>query len=491
MVEAQILEEIRNNRYMPVKVRPRIISALGAIRKNDGTQVRLIHDCSRPIGQALNDLAFKEKFRYQSIQDAIALIKPSSFIAKCDLSSAYRSVSLHPDDWNVSGIAWCFGQQSHTTFLIDKRLMMGASRAPFIFHQLSQAVCRIMESLGFPGVICYLDDFLVVRDNYRDCQLTLMTLMKVLRDLGFAINYKKLETAAKKVTFLGVELDTEELVMRLPDSKLERLLHEVHQVYQATSASKRDLQSLLGRLSWASLAIQGARPHLRRLLDRINRLQGPRHRTRITIEMKKDLAWWIAFARIFNGSVPMLDYRNHLSVSIDACSEGAGGFSGGDCYHLDWKDWPGAYEQHINYKEVLALEPALTLWAPSWANHVVDIYSDNQAAVAIINRGSCRDNPFVMDSLRRVFWLSAVYNIKLHAWYLEGTRNTLADACSRVPNRTAWTTLLRVLQQTFIPDNHSPCLFYFGTSSGRSNSTAYLVGPPLQGPLTPPTGERT
>jgi len=51
-VEAQILEEIENGRYIFSKTQPRIVSALGAIPKKNGG-VRLIHDCSKPSGMAV------------------------------------------------------------------------------------------------------------------------------------------------------------------------------------------------------------------------------------------------------------------------------------------------------------------------------------------------------------------------------------------------------------------------------------------------------
>ena len=61
-VENQIEVELSEQRYIicePI-CEPTIISALGAIRKSDGS-VRLIHDCSLPSGEALNDYAELEK----------------------------------------------------------------------------------------------------------------------------------------------------------------------------------------------------------------------------------------------------------------------------------------------------------------------------------------------------------------------------------------------------------------------------------------------
>lgn len=440
LVEKQIHLEIQNGRYLPVSSKPSLISALGAIPKQDSHQVRLIHDCSRPQGGALNDFAVNDPFSYQSVQDAVSFIKPSSYLAKVDLASAYRSVKIHPDDWKLAGLAWTFSGEVNPTVLIDSRLMFGAKKSPYVFHQLSQAVCRIMAYHGFPNVICYLDDFLVIGDSKTDCQAAFTYLLKLLRTLGFSINYGKLVGPTKVLTFLGIELNVNLMILRLPEEKLGKFLQEVNCMYNAKNASKRQLQSLVGRLSWACQAIQGGRPYIRRLLDRINTLKGPGHRTRITMEIKRDLAWWITFSRTFNGSVPMLDLRNHLSVSLDACSYGAGGFFGNQFYHLPWEAWEGTSDLHINFKEVLALEPALTLWGHQWANHRVHVHSDNQTAVAIINRGTSRD-PRVMQALRRIFWLSATYNISLVAHYYPGHANVLADACSRLPHPTAWATL--------------------------------------------------
>ena len=69
--EAQIVSEIENGHYKIVDDKPLIVSAIGAIPKRDSSKVRLIHDCSRPPGFAVNDFADTNHFKYQSIKDAI------------------------------------------------------------------------------------------------------------------------------------------------------------------------------------------------------------------------------------------------------------------------------------------------------------------------------------------------------------------------------------------------------------------------------------
>ena len=125
LVESQIRTEIANGRYVMATEKPKIISALGAVDKPNSQKIRIIHDCSRPKGSALNDFAVNWKFSYQSVQDAISFITPGCFLAKVDLSNAYRSVKINPADFNVSGLAWTFSGEDSPRIMIDTRLMFG------------------------------------------------------------------------------------------------------------------------------------------------------------------------------------------------------------------------------------------------------------------------------------------------------------------------------------------------------------------------------
>ena len=81
---------------------------------------------------------------------------------------------------------------------------------------------------------------------------------------------------------------------------------------------------------------------------------------------------------------------------------------------------------HINFKEAYAIYLAARCWGSLWANQHVVIKSDNQAAVAMINKGTTA-NPQVMEWLRDLFWLSAIYNFRITASYIPGVDNVFAD----------------------------------------------------------------
>lgn len=148
--------------------------------------------------------------------------------------------------------------------------------------------------------------------------------------------------------------------------------------------------------------------------DKIVMLSKPWHRTRVTKDMRADTDWWwIHYLHVFNGLTPMVECRPAAPVCIDACNSGTGAYYDGECLLPPWSAWPEAASLHINFKEVFSLEPAVTCWSPRWQNKKIFVHTDIQAAAAIINKTMCK-NKIVMQSLRRIFCCSAVYNVLLH-----------------------------------------------------------------------------
>ena len=428
-VEAQIKEELSNNRYAIVNNKPIIVSALGAIPKENG--VRLIHDASRPADKSLNNLWDKEPFSYSTLQEATDLIHPGSFLAKCDLKNAYRCVKIHPSNFPYTGLKWTFEGEATPTYMVDTRLPFGARRSPYIFNHLSQAVCRIMKARGYGAIVAYLDDFLIISDTYDECVRTRHTLMTLLRSLGFSINYSKVEGPSQCLSFLGLTLDTRAMTVKLPEAKLL----EIHQLLQALMSrpkvTKRELQRLAGKLNFATHAVYGGRFFIRRIHDVIARLRRPSHRTRVTAAMRADIQWWLDFMIQFNGTVEMLDPRPTAPIFTDACIAACGGVYGDKFVYFPWCLWPEVVPLHINFKETLAVEVAIRHFASEFRNKTIVVHCDSTAAVGIVNRGTSRD-PIVMASLRRIFWLCTSLNCRLHAVHLPGIENSNADLISRL-----------------------------------------------------------
>ena len=123
------------------------------------------------------------------------------------------------------------------------------------------------------------------------------------------------------------------MTLRLPQDKLCDIRRCLVGISRAPKITKRQLQSLIGKLNWATQVIHVGRLHLQHLLDRISGLRYPSHRIRVTRDMRADIAWWLGFMDCFNGLTKMVNTRPTAPLAIDACSEAAGAYYMGHAVH--------------------------------------------------------------------------------------------------------------------------------------------------------------
>ena len=383
----QILHEIGMGNYEVVSEPPDIISPLGVLEKPDGG-IRLIHDCSMPPGQAVNDYSTEEWHqRFARVDDAAALITEGCFMAKVDIQSAYRHVPISKHSQKVTGLKWQFG--SKTVYLRDTKLCFGSQMAPGIFHRLTQAVKRMLKRKGLNTTVVYLDDIFIKSNSFQECLDALNLVIGLLRKLGFHINWKKVTDPSTKIVFLGIEIDSVNMCLWLPDVKLNQIRADLSLFETRTRVSKKQLQFLAGKLNFCAGVVFGGRVFLRRIIDSINLLKGDNHKMKLSADIRADISWWQSFMSTFNGKSMLLDRQHIQSVFTDSCTQAAGGIYQGDWFYINWEiDWPFVSYLHINSKEILAAFLAICRWAPCWRNKRIFIHSDNMTAVSAINKGT-------------------------------------------------------------------------------------------------------
>lgn len=289
-----------------------------------------------------------------------------------------------------------------------------------------------MARKGFDLLVVYLDDFLIIAKSQEECARALLVLIQLLRKLGFAIHWGKVVDPTQKITFLGIELDSIGMCLRLPQGKLDIFREELQSFLSRKRATKRQLQSLAGRLSWAASVVKGRQVFLRRIFNKISLLPHGCHRTILSFEVREDIMWWSQVMQTFNGKARVLDSKPLECVFTDACDDAAGGSFGLDWFYFNWnQDWPEARNFHINEKEIVAVVLAAYRWAPFWRNKQVVVHSDNTVTVASLNKCTSR-NKVIMKCLRSLFWLSATYNFHLTSHFIPGVFNLAADSASRL-----------------------------------------------------------
>ena len=114
-------------------------------------------------------------------------------------------------------------------------------------------------------IVVYMDDFLICEESKDKCHKALITLIFLLRALGFSINWHNVVDPSQRITFLGIEICSISMYLRLPKDKLLSLREELALFLHRKRASKHQLQSLAGKLNWAAAVVYGGRVFLRRI----------------------------------------------------------------------------------------------------------------------------------------------------------------------------------------------------------------------------------
>ena len=103
-------------------------------------------------------------------------------------------------------------------------LPFGLRSACKIFNAVADAVEWILREVGVATVFHYLDDFLIIGAPHSDkCAQALSLLIYTFRELGLPIALDKLEGPIAALPFLGLELDSKLLEVRLPADKLAEI----------------------------------------------------------------------------------------------------------------------------------------------------------------------------------------------------------------------------------------------------------------------------
>ena len=408
-------------------------SPLGVIpKKNRPNKWRLITNLSAPEGYSVNDGIDKElsSVSYISVDNVVARILKlgrGALLAKMDIKQAYRNVPVSPEDRFLLGMCW------EGKVYVDTALPFGLRSAPLIFTALAEALLWIMRQRGATNTDNYIDDFVTAgAPDSQECEHNSTIMHETCEEVGLPAEPEKDEGPATSISFLGIELDTVALEIRLPAEKLERLRTELGKWRGKKACRKRDLLSLIGVLSHACKAVKAGRSFLRRLIDLSTVAKHLDHFVRFSRDARSDVEWWYQFSTLWNG-VSMMRAVGVSPMSATLTSDasgswGCGAFCGPHWFMLQWSE--SYLACHISAKELVPIVIAAVIWGKDWGGKTIRVWCDNIAAVSAINLGTSR-NQEAMHLVRCLAFIKAKLEFDLTAAHLPGVSNCRADALSR------------------------------------------------------------
>ncbi|XP_056617722.1 uncharacterized protein LOC130432405 [Triplophysa dalaica] len=417
------------------------ISPIGIATRKFSGKKRLIFDLSSPHGStfpSINSLIPIEEFslHYHNIDQAITLIKHAghgAWLAKVDITSAFKVMPIHPDFWHLFGIRW------RNKFYFSVRLTFGCRSSPKIFDMLSEAICWILSNnYAIPYLIHLLDDFLIISSPDSFPAAHLAKVQQVFKNLGVPLAPDKTSGPSTSIEFLGIKLDSLKFQASLPKEKIDRTILIASSLLSNPLCSKRELLSVLGHLNFAMRIIPQGRPFVSHLLSLASSAHALEDSLSISSSCLDELSLWIKFLRQWNGL--SFFYSDMASSPVDirlftdaAPSVGFGGFYQGRWFASTWPpqvlEIPYALASSALF-ELYPLVVAASLWGKEWSASSIIVHCDNEATVHCINKGRSH-SPAIMPFLRRLIWISACDQFILTAKHIPGSKNQIADALSR------------------------------------------------------------
>ena len=412
------------------------VSPLNSVPKPASDERRFILDLSWPSGSSVNDGISKEFYlgdpvtlTYPTVDDIAARIArfgSGCLLFKRDLKRAYRQLPVDPFDYPLLGYSW------RDSLYFDVRLPMGLRSAAMACQRVTQAVCFMLSQAGC-DVLSYLDDFMgIAAPSNAAPQYAFSGTL--LHSLGLQESSHKACPPSTQVTCLGVLFDTVAFTMSVTPARLQELKEHLLPLWLTKkSATKTELQSLIGKLSFVSKCVRPGRLFLTRILDTLRSLRRHHHRIKLSAEFRKDIHWWLRFISVYNGVslIPTELWSEPDGVfSTDACLNGCGGMSTDQYFHTVFPAELLLRFQTIHLLEASAIIVALRLWGHRWRGMRILVYCDNFSVVSSLNSGRVQDK-LLASCLREIWFLAAVHEFEIRARHLSSSENRGADLLSR------------------------------------------------------------
>ena len=285
------------------------------------------------------------------MDDVLAFLQPDDFTAVVDIKS------IHPDNKKYMGLRWDI--EGEEVFIEDSRLCFGLSLEPMAFNSISNFVYSVLTDLYNLQAVNNLDDFLVLGHTREEALLAQNIVINTLRYLGFYMSWAKV-TPPKVCRYLGLDIDSIEMELKLPKDELEKLISSVNKFKDKSSISKHELESLGGLLSHCSHVVDGGRTHSRRFYDLYKIvLDNNLKMIKLGLGAREDIKWWANFAETFNGKKKIIYPEYELPLVPDSSLKGFAIYKGEKWLAGLWDDSLKIGNDHCNH----------IISSPSWDHY--------------------------------------------------------------------------------------------------------------------------
>ena len=342
-------------------------------------------------------------------------------MATMDIARAYKNLMSDPIDWPLLCFQWEGG------YFCDITVPFGARASSFHMQSMANAIVDMLAHAGIKAYM-YLDDIIIVSPDRTKATADFNFARGLLEELGLPEAKDKAQPPAQRVKWLGIQIDSVEMSLAIPQDKLDQVISVVSKYTRARSITKKQLQSLIGHLVHVAKCVSPARLFIARLLEALRAAKGKY--INVNADMRADLRWFSEFCQGWNGKSYIPDPAPTREIFVDACLSGIGATDG----HIAYAGQVApVHDGSSNITELEALNVVVALHTflshRDEATHI-KIHCDNMAAVQVLQTGKGR-NKLLLDCARAAWMVQAVLGVHITYDHVPGKDNQVADALSR------------------------------------------------------------
>ena len=302
------------------------------------------------------------------------------------------------------------------------------------------AVATLLRNQGIP-IVFLTDDLFTCGATEEECQRHLDRAVEILLELGWRLQKDKITSPAQRMAFLGIVIDTIKRTLSITKEKLEHYSRTVQRAMADAVLGKltvKELESLLGKLSWYCEVLTAGRARLSRIRACIKGGGGyrPHPRTKVWFSdaAMEDMRWWASQLAQYAENPRFVPFwTDKPPVYCDIFSDASGDIGYG--LVLQGKAYQGLWQGATTgasscYKELIPILLALQLLPEEANGHVVVINTDNLSNVLAINKGRCKSEE-LYPILFAITELAADRQIYLVANWVPRDSNEFCDGISK------------------------------------------------------------
>ena len=327
---------------------------------------------------------------------------------------------MDPVEYRHVGCVW------RGLFFVFISLMFGLRHSGLQGQRITDALSWIHRRLGLDtqeetlfNCVNYCDDLGGVESTKARAEESFTRLGSLLPELGLDESVKKARAPSTIMTYLGINFNTTTMTMSVPPEKMAEIKEDIERFYKKSTATKKSLQSLLGKLFWVSRVVRHSRTFMGRLLSQLRDMSGKSENIKVKLydDCKKDLLWWRYFLNEYNG-ITMIERDDAIRLPLLQLLDNPFEVCAGDATLTAGGAWHGRsywsrklplslQDSHIpvHVKEFLVVIVSTKIWGDSWSGKAVHMFCDNDPVCDVIE-GERPSDPKMLSLLREFkYWV--------------------------------------------------------------------------------------